>query len=165
MAGYYYLGAQLPLLSFDREPGISPESFREEAGKWLQGPDRAALAAAALGQTAADGALPRVLQACREFEHNLRSDLAAWRRSVRTGQDYKPVHFPVALVKESDPLEAERKLLRLRWDFFAELEVGHFFDSEFILLYYLKLQVLHRLFLFHKEKGLKVFNQLCEVSV
>lgn len=166
MAGYYYLGAQLPLLFFERPPLITLEAFLEEARKWLRGTDRKALELATIEPTrSSPGLLPAVLGRYLEFERDLRTDLEAWRRAVRAGQEYKPVHFPLALVKEGDPLEVEKKLLRRRWDFLSELEVGHVFDLEFVLVYSLKLRILGRLLLFEKEKGVRVFQELCEVSV
>lgn len=165
MAGYYYLGAQLPILFFEREPLISLEDFVAEAGKWLDGTDLRALDAAALDETDPAPGRPVVLERVLEFERDLRGDIEAYRRSVKAGQDYKPVHFPASLVKEGNPLEVEKKLLRLRWDLLSELEVGHFFDIEFVLIYRLKLQILRRLFLFDKPRGVQAFQQLCEVTI
>ncbi|MBU2250847.1 MAG: DUF2764 domain-containing protein, partial [Candidatus Omnitrophica bacterium] len=64
------------------------------------------------------------------------------------------------VVDNSSPLEAERKLLLLRWNFIQEQESGHHFDLTWLILYFLKLQILERLFSFDKDKGLVLFDQL-----
>jgi hypothetical protein len=165
MSGYYYLGAQLPLLFFDREVSLTVDNFQAEARKWLTGTDLAALDHADLDRTVAAPGTPALIRAYVEFENELRTDIAAYRKSVRSGQDYKPRNLPASVIKEGDPLEVERKLLKLRWDRLGELETGHFFDIEFILIYYLKLQILRRLFTFNQETGVTAFQKLCEVEV
>ena len=165
MDKYYYTIAQLPLLFFDRVPEISSESFLEEAEKWLSPRDFAVLSQAdyAALQTIKRG--PGVLKRYIEFERNFRTELVHWRRAQRDGQDYKPRSFPPSLVKEGNPLEVERKLLRYRWDIINELEWDHHFDLDFLVLYYIKLQILERLSLFDKEKGLELFQKISKVSV
>jgi hypothetical protein len=98
MTGYYYLGAQLPLLFFERPPLITLEAFLEEARKWLSGPDRKALDLASLESTQPAPGIPAALERYIEFERNLRTDLEAYRRAVRAGQEYKPVHLPPAII-------------------------------------------------------------------
>ena len=66
---------------------------------------------------------------------------------------------------DDNPLEIERRLLHLRWNFLEEQEIGHFFDLHFLIIYYLKLQLLQRLFSFDKQKGKVRFeaNSLVEL--
>ena len=112
----------------------------------------------------ASGADP-MWQQYKEFEYQFRNDLALWRKSLRTGQEYKPTSFPPSLVKEGNPLEIERRLLNRKWDYIEGLEQDHHFDLEFLILYYLKLQILHRLSVFNKEKGMETFQNISRVTV
>jgi hypothetical protein len=57
-----------------------------------------------------------------------------------------------------NPLEAERLLNRARWQFLEELEVGHYFDVERLVIYSLKLQLLERIALHDQEKGREQFE-------
>jgi len=51
------------------------------------------------------------------------------------------------------PFTAEEILDRARWRFLEELEIGHYFDIEKLVIYSLKLQILARRSLFSSEKG------------
>ena len=71
----------------------------------------------------------------------------------------------MTLLKEGTPLDAERRLLRWKWDFLDETEHEHHFDLEFLIIYFLKLQILHRLVSFDAELGLHNYQNLCEAEV
>jgi len=64
-----------------------------------------------------------------------------------------------AFVQES-PLQAEDTLNRARWSYLDDLEVGHYFDIEKILVYALRLQILERKALFDEEKGREMFEKI-----
>ena len=165
MDKYYYLVAQLPSLSFGREPEITIEYFFSEAEKWLSERDFRVLSRIDLHGMTDEMEGPSVLKAYSRFEAKLKSDVALWRRAQRRDQDYKPESIPVAMLKEGDPLEVETRLLQWRWDFIDELEREHHFDFGKVILYYLKLRILERLFTFNKETGLEKFKTLYEVNV
>ncbi|MBU2265452.1 MAG: DUF2764 domain-containing protein, partial [Candidatus Omnitrophica bacterium] len=93
------------------------------------------------------------------FELNLRRELTLFRQAKQQGGSYQSSGFNL-VVDNSSPLEAERKLLLLRWNFIQEQESGHHFDLTWLILYFLKLQILERLFSFDKDKGLVLFDQL-----
>ena len=164
MDKYYYLIAQLPTLKFGKEPGITVERFMEEAEKWMDGRDYRKLSALDPQTVVLDKRDPRDLKTYKQFEHALRTDIAAWREAQKKDLDYKPAAFPVSMIKEGNPLEVELKFMEMRWQFIDELEREHHFDLGFLILYYLKLQILRRYFIFNKEQGLKKFQKLCEVN-
>ena len=58
----------------------------------------------------------------------------------------------------------EQMIERIRWNFLDSLESGNFFDLNFLVIYFLKIQILERLQSFDKEKGKKVFEAMCEVK-
>ena len=106
-----------------------------------------------------------VLKTFKTFEANLRTDIAEWRKAQKLKQDFKPESFPASVIKEGNPLEIEKRFMEMRWSFIEEMEREHNFDLGVLLLYYLKLQILRRLFTFNKEEGLKKFQKLYEVNV
>ncbi len=164
MDKYYYLIAELPALFFGKEPGISVEKFLEEAQNWMDAKDYQVLSQVDLNDFAADKKLDQVYDQFRAFESSIRSDIGLWREAQKRDQEYKPANFSVSTIKEGNPLEIELRFMEIRWQFIDELEREHHFDLGFLILYYLKLQILQRYFIFNKEQGLKKFQKLCEVN-
>jgi hypothetical protein len=159
MAEHYYLVAQLPMLFFGRDPGITTSTFLDEAAKWMAPSDLRRLEGVRLAPSEAREPLTRLGREYLAFERRFAGDLAAWRKAAMDGRETKP-SFPLSLVREGNPLEIEKKLLLVRWNTIEELSVGHHFDMDFLSAYFLQLQVLHRLSLFDKEKGMRVFQTL-----
>ena len=164
MDKYYYLVSQLPYLKFREELNFSKEIFIEEAEKWLSKRDFLHLSNVNLNNTQVEDADRGILREFKEFEAMLRRELAVWRRANKNGEEIKTLEIPLSLIKDGNPLEVEINLLQLRWNFIDEKELDHNFDIEFLILYYLKLQILERLFLFDKEKGEEIFNTVSEVD-
>lgn len=160
MDKYFYLVAQLPSLAFDREMPISIEAFLEEAAKWLPNREMRLLSAARVDQDEAVGPTHPVYARYRHFESRLRREIGLFRQAIREGGDFRPETFPLSLVKEGNPLEVEKRLLARRWEVIDEEEREHHFDLGFLILYYLKLQILQKLSIFNKEKGLERFHSL-----
>jgi len=165
MDKYYYFIAQLPTLFFGKETGITTDSFLEEAQKWVSPRDYAVLSGTDVNDFSIARRIHPVLLQFKQFESRVRDDIARWRKARLQNQDYKPASFPVATIKEGNPLDIEIKLMALRWQFLDELERDHHFDLGYLIIYYLKLQILHRYFTFDKEQGLKKFQKLYEVTV
>jgi len=107
---------------------------------------------------------PSVLREFKVFERNLREELSEWRKAQKSGGEYRLPPALRAFVSEGNPLEIEKKLLHARWKFLEEKESEHYFDLEFLVIYFLKLQLLERMFTFDKEKGTQMFDSVCEVK-
>ena len=165
MDKYYYVVAQLPLLSFDKEPAITIDYFLEEAEKWLSSRDYAILSQARYDSTDVALNKPKLLKEYVQQEAKFRTELAAWQKKKKEGTDYKPKSFPIALVKEGNPLEVERALLKRRWDMMTQVEPDHHFDLESLILYFFKLQILEKLSLYNKVKGLEIFQKISKVEI
>jgi hypothetical protein len=101
-----------------------------------------------------------VWQSFQKFEYQLRSDVSAWRSSGENEGEVRPSGFPVSVLREGNPLETEKRLLKIRWDLLDEAEKSHHFDLGFLVIYYLKLQILQMLSRFDKEKGKDRFHRL-----
>lgn len=165
MDKYYYFVSQLPVLYFEREAPLDSDRYLHEAGKWLSPMDYSVLAAVNMQEVDRTGVRNKVLRDYQKFEFSLRDDIARWRSGQKSGGEYKPAMFPASLIKEGNPLQIEVKLLRVRWNYIDEVERDHHFDLEFLVLYFLKLQILQKLTTFNKERGLQTFKNLCEVEV
>ena len=71
----------------------------------------------------------------------------------------------MAGIDKGTPLDIERKLLFSRWAWIENKEEGHYFDLDFLLMYFIKLQILERLFTFDAQKGKERFMLLCESAL
>jgi len=165
MDKYYYLVAQLPLLFFDKEPALSREDFLDEARKWLNRADYRLLARVNINDPQIGPEDHATLVQYKTFEIQLREELLNYRQARDENMEYKFTLFPANVVKEGNPLEVEKKLLRLRWEQLAALEFGHHFDLGFLIIYHLRLQIWQRLDSFDKEIGMQKFNQYTEVEL
>ena len=165
MDKYYYVIAQLPMLSFDKPSPMTIEHFLDETKKWLSPRDYSTLSGIELDDTQNPNRGSATLRMVRLFEHRFRRDLALWRQSQKKDGEYKPEAFNLSLVQEGNPLEIERKLLRWRWDFIDTVEKDHHFDLDTLILYFLKLWILKRLSIFNKEIGLERFRNLVSAEL
>lgn len=164
MDKYYYLVAELPTLFFGKEASITVEKFLEEAQNWMDARDYHILSQVDMNDFDAKKKVNPVYDEFKLFENQIRSDIALWREAQKKNQEYKPSNFPVSMIKEGNPLEIEIRFMEMRWQFIDEMEREHHFDLGFLILYYLKLQILRRYLIFNKEQGLKKFQKLCEVN-
>ncbi|MFH1304901.1 MAG: DUF2764 family protein, partial [Candidatus Omnitrophota bacterium] len=62
------------------------------------------------------------------------------------------------------PLLRERALEELRWKFIEDRSASCFFDLKWLMFYSLKLRILERLTSFNKDRGEKIFHDMCEVK-
>ncbi|MBN1799451.1 MAG: DUF2764 family protein [Spirochaetales bacterium] len=163
MSNYYYVVAALPLLYFDKEAPVSLEYFLDFCCGQLK-PDDYKLVIGADFQNF-NGSFPqaRVYGQYRAWEIALRNELVRLR-AFKKEQDAAPylrqgseiIGLKLLVRKafeDSSPLLAEAILNKARWDYLEELEVGHFFDVQKIVIYYLKLQLLNRKAYFQDELG------------
>ena len=154
MDKYYYLVSSLPLLKFAERPFLTKEEFIIEARKWLEDADFIILSKADINNFLEHKKDIPTLKKYKKFELSLREELASYRKVRIKKVEYKIRKDLSDIIQDNkNPLEIEIGLLFLRWEFLNEEEVGHFFDLSFLIIYYLKLQILERLFSFDKEKG------------
>jgi hypothetical protein len=90
-----------------------------------------------------------------DFDRSLRNELTKIRASRKhldpakyiRGDSYSEasvVHIAMSAHRTPSILEAEKVLDQARWQFLNELELGHFFDLDFLIIYALKLLILER---------------------
>ncbi|GAB4372658.1 MAG: hypothetical protein Kow009_08680 [Spirochaetales bacterium] len=168
MAQYYYTIAALPHLAFDEPPPLSLEEFRSLCKDTLTEKDWKILDQASLfGEEPAGNEL---LSRWHRWEQSFRSDLARLRASkLGMESDSIPRMIPDsgrvaeaarAAMMEPSPAAAEQLILKVYWEVLEDLEVNHFFDLDKLLVYYLKLQILHLRAQRNREEGMKNFTSV-----
>ena len=166
MDKYYYLTSSLPLLKFQEKPYITVEEFIAEAKKWLIVGDFAILSQVDINNFTLDEKDVPIVRIYKDFEYSIRNELASFRIAKKKNTEYKIRKDLTEIIQEDyNPLEMEVKLLQLRWEFLEQQELSHFFDLDFLIIYYLKLQILKRLFSFDKQKGIEKFQVYSSVEL
>lgn len=175
---YYYFGASLPSVLFDSKAPLSLDDFLDNCRRLMARGHYETIQAVLAGGTPETSS--RTVQACLEFEHILKNELAFHQahkagkspdgyvrgnRSFQTG-----VKLAIDAAKSAkNPLEAEKAIDRSRWEFYETMQIGHHYDFEYILLYGLKLKILERYHHVHhtlvgqeRYKSLKTIDDLIQ---
>lgn len=170
MDRYFYTLSSLPLLRFETEKPLPLDEFlrlcRTEVGER----DYPVLLSASIHPIGLDEPADGTLKRWWNWERTLRNELVrlrAPRKGLEVERFLKPADWQVgpadiareALARET-PLEVEEVLDRARWSFLGELEVGHFFDLGRLIVYFLRLQILHRRAFFNREEGTSRFQTI-----
>jgi len=112
-----------------------------------------------------------IVKAWHDFEFGLRNELvkirakrlhkdaAAYLRNYLEA-DVSFVHKLNEVVRQPQPLEAERLLDILRWSKLDELCFGHYFDIEFLFVYAQKLLILKRWDAIRNAQKEQLFNSV-----
>jgi len=172
VSGYYFTVASLPLLSYDKFPFIDIQYFLQTCKSHLQKNDFIMLSKVKLDKLSKVKPCSPTYARYQEWEKSLRNALVMLRAS-KMGVDAKAYLvegreiFGVDKIarqafEEDSPLKAEHILNRGRWIFLEELELGHYFDIEKLVIFYLKLQVLERKAIFDFDRGKEYFEGICK---
>lgn len=164
MDKYYYFVSQLPSLVFDQEPQVDQSYFLGEAKKWVGEKEYKIISKIRFEDFNQSKDDPGALADYKSFEAKLRHEIFFWRKANREGTSHHPQSNLNLSIDQGSPLANEKQLLLLRWQFLEDKESEHNFDLAYLIVYFLKLQILARLFVFDKEKGTKRFDELCEVK-
>ena len=159
---YYYLVASLPYLKFADQPAITKKIFLEECEKWLSPKEVEAILSLEDVHGTGESAF-LALREWKEFDLSFRQGLLSYREERQKGNDKKGFVSGNAL-EAGNPLEMEMNFEKARWDFLENLQVGHYFDIQKIMIYFLQLGILVRLAKFDKDKGEAYFHEICEVK-
>jgi hypothetical protein len=156
------------LLSYDSERAPSAEQFLDTCRPLVSPQHYSLLESASATDLELDGPGCSTLDLWRSWEISLRNELVRLRAKNRGreprihGLDSSGPVEPRAIAREAfsqeSPLEAEDTLNRARWRYLDELESGHYFDIDKILIYVLRLQILQRKALFDDQKGRDMFD-------
>lgn len=156
MSGFHiYLISSLPMLHFGMKAPISFERFTELCRQLLSGEDSRVIEDCKKEGILEVRLLHPALDKWRTFETALRNELVRIRASRKKieptrylRQDgFTPTyisHTALNAVRNPSVLESERILDLERWHFLDELENGHYFDTDFLIVYALKLLMLEK---------------------
>ena len=170
MAQYYYLVASLPMLSYENERAPSLDEFLAVCKPLVSPQHLSLLESARTTDLEPGGPSCRTLDLWRSWEITLRNELLRLRAKNKGKEvqlhavDSTGTVAPQAIAREAfsqeSPLQAEESLNRARWSYLDELESGHYFDIDKILVYALRLQILERKALFDEQKGREMFDKV-----
>lgn len=171
---YYYLVTSLPSLSLEVPPPIRREDFLTLCKRHVKKGDFAMLESINLRDINQTELPSGVLGDFLNFEVRLRNTLAGLR-SQRSGFVVESVANynasdpeQILLAEEAfhaySPLKAEEILNKARWRYLDELEFGHYFDRDRLVIYCIKLQILERIALFDVERGLKTLQSIANLE-
>ena len=170
MSQFYYTVASLPMLSYDVPPGVKVSDFIEDCRKWMKPSEWETLSAATI-EPAVDRETPSdVGEEFRKWEISLRNELVHLRAAamgleseqflVKSDRYTDTASLAAHAFKQESPLDAEDALNRGRWQFLENLKVGHFFDLDYLVLYFLQLQILERKSCFVEETGYARYQEI-----
>lgn len=184
MSQYYFLVASLPYLAYEHREAYEPDSFIEILADHLTEAELKAVATARIDAPIDDEQSPDrprgihpTVERWEAFERGLRNTLVGLRatgtsgpseyvRLDRFGHDNTgPIELSEAAreaFNHDSPLSGEDILNRVRWTHLDDLETGHFFDLDRIIIYFLKLQILARRRALTRQQGEERFAQINE---
>ncbi len=158
MLSAVYLISSLPALSYGEKPPIGIEELMSDAAKQLPKKSFRKLELADIrniNHTKKNGKW----SSFDELLENLENDKILIRNAKQQNQ-HPNTKVITKSVNEENPLEREKTIMKMQWDELSSIEFGESFSFNEIMIYKLKLQILHRLNSFQKEKGMAVFQSL-----
>ena len=167
---YYYVISSLPYLSVNVKPLIGKKDFLANCRNYLKRTDFDMLESVSLFDVEENDLPPGVIRDFFRWERGIRNVLVRLRaKSLGLEPDEfikdEIVDHSQALLAEkafnaNSPLMAEEILNKARWRYLDELEFGHYFDIERLVAFFIKLQILERIFSFDAEEGRERLNAI-----
>lgn len=166
---YFYLVSTLPALELQEKAPFSTSGFIERCRPWLAEKDMDTIISAQLKEPFSGVHTCDTLIKWVDFERNLRNVLVRIRaRNLKLEENHylrypnDPEQYTLTraeeIAQEDSPYDAEKELIKLRWDFLDNFETIHHFDINYLVIYYLKLQLAERLSKFDKQTGSEYFK-------
>ena len=172
MGGYFYTVTSLPYISFDSGSVMPEEEFLYLCRNTLSGGDYDVLRKARFPSTPGSKTGNVTFDNYATGEQSLRAELAklrAARKGLETESYNKYGAYSADIMEaarkafgEESPLEAEMIILRALWALLDELEAGHMFDVDKLIVYYLKLQIINLKIKRNKKDGENMFSSVYE---
>ena len=166
---YYYLVASLPVLKLDGNVRMTSEFFLELCTEHVRIHDYEIIKHAIIDDFS--NVLPNtVFEKWQAWERDIRNQLVLLRPQrleldsalfLRGNKDSIIISPDVRKIFEApSPIAAENLLYNLRWCFLNELEIGHYFDCNTLILYYLKIQLIEKRQRLTQENGERQLQEL-----
>lgn len=176
MKQYYYLICSLPFIRQEEAPPINSGEFRSLCREHVSASDLRLLDAAAL-IPAKGAAFPAAsaFSCWLEREKILRRRLAAFRTERKSGNPGKTGgksdefadidRCILDAYAKPDPALREKCFDSLRWHWLDELEFGHYFDVDKLLIYKLRLLLHEKWQGRNNERGYENFDRIVAAIV
>jgi hypothetical protein len=175
LGAYFYTVSSLPQLSFDSASVMAEEDFLFLCQNTIGGGDWSVLQQARLHDSENRKTGNKTLDSFRAGEQSLRAELAklrAAKKGLETESYNRYGAYSLSILEaarkafgEESPLEAELIVSRALWALLEELEAGHLFDADRLIVYYLKMQLVQVKNKRNKAAGEKNFSVLYETIV
>ena len=175
MGGYFYTVASLPYLAFDTAHPMQEEDFLFLCQNTLSSADWTVLQQARFPSRAGLKTGNSTLDSWSAGEQSLRAELAklrAAKKGLETESYNRYGAYSMGILdaarkafSEESPLDAETTILRALWTLLDELETGHLFDVDKLIVYYLKMQIVGLKNKRNKADGEKNFSFLYDTIV
>ena len=168
MGQYYYTAAALPMLTFSGEQPVTYDAFLSFCRDTLGSRDFTVLEQLSFSSPDRPIANP-LAERWRVWETGLRDALADLRsRALGWGGVVRANRMPsieTARIAQNaagtgSPLAAEELLDRARWNYLDDLQFGHYFDIEYLIVYSLRLQIVERRRLYTADKGAEAYREI-----
>jgi len=157
MSNMVYLLCSLPSLNFAQVPPISFDEFYQDSQKQLSKKDFSMLETVDLRQMDSDE--QGKLKHFARLHADLLGDMTELRKAKTEKRPVRLAHLPKSAA-DVNPLEREKQIMRWQWERLDDLEAGKTFSLVNVLVYKLKLQILHRLQSMEAESGKQVFESV-----
>lgn len=161
MANMVYLISSLPSLTFGQSPPISQDHFYAEAKEQLSSKNFKTLQKLDLKNISEVECDP--LKKFIEINRQLHTDLIEIRNAKANERNPALATLP-KIVLEQNPLEREKNIMKWQWEQLTNIDSGETFSFTEVLVYRLKLQILHRLNSFDVDKGSELLESVVEPS-
>ncbi|MBB6043147.1 hypothetical protein QIA34_01030 [Borreliella yangtzensis] len=167
---YYYVLSSLPYIDLKSLKDYNVSDFLSNVEISLSKKDFKFLKG--LLEFRVDKGKSRAVDLFSDFEDTIRYTLAALRaekfglsKDIYIESSYFSSYYLSILrnicLKENS-FEIELDLDLLKWQFLTDLEVGHEFDFEKVIIYFFKLRLFLRHNLFKEKLGIQNFDNICQ---
>ncbi len=167
MSNYYYLVASLPMLTLDGESQITYSSFLSYCKDCMKASDYKELERATF--VPAEGARNPLMKAWDAYigkvqlmlkEERLKRLGWAEEETSSASEDPALRQRLRRACNAMNPLEGEREILSIYFDFISSVKLNSMFSTEALMVYALEIQIIERLRSFDTDKGRAEFKNL-----
>jgi len=161
MSNVVYLISSLPSLAFGQSPPISLESFHSEAKEQLSADKFDKLQMMDLKDLSKNES--GKMKSFVDLIEQMHNDMIEIRNAKKSKSQPIVSVLPKSIL-EQNPLEREKSIMKWQWEHLTSIDFGETFSFTEVLVYKIKLQILHRLDSFEAKKGLEILEAIVEPS-
>lgn len=154
-AYYVYLISSLPMLNFGMRPPFNFQGLIDRCRQLIPEEDLKIIESVSMTGSYVEISTNATIKKWQEFDIALRNELVKVRASRKKTDPLKylrPDNFgyfqaaQIALYAHRIPslVESEKALDQARWNFLDELNIGHYFDIDSLIIYAYKVLILER---------------------